>query len=268
MKTSIMKDPHKSTNQLSRRNFFKNAGIGAAAIAGMPVLASSCSTDSTENSSQKITDFFSEGDVVLFQGDSITDAGRDKKNEWANNGRSFGTGYAYNIASWMLEEMAAKNLTIYNRGISGNKVFQLADRWEKDCLELKPDVLSILIGVNDFWHMRNGRYDGTPEVYENDFRKLLNRTKDALPHIRLVICQPFVLTGTSAVDDSWLEPFRPYQESAAKIAGEFGATWVPFQTAFDKALAHAPAKYWAQDGVHPSMAGAQLMAETWLESLG
>ncbi len=142
-----------SNHNLSRRNFFKHAGLGAAAIAGIPVLASSCST---ETSSKKISEFFSPEDVILFQGDSITDAGRDKKNEWANNGRSFGTGYAYNIASWMLEELAAKNLTIYNRGISGNKVYQLADRWDKDCLDLKPNVLSILIGVNDYWQFLDG----------------------------------------------------------------------------------------------------------------
>ncbi len=263
-----MKMKSKSFNHLSRRSFLKNAGIGTAAIAGFPILTSSCSTNSTEQSSQKITDFFSQDDVVLFQGDSITDAGREKKNELANSGRSFGSGYAYNIASWLLREMAGKELTIYNRGISGNKVCQLADRWNKDCLELKPNILSILIGVNDYWHFRNGKYDGTPEVYEDDFRQLLNRTKEVLPDIKVIICQPFVLTGTSAVDESWLEPFKPYQESAAKIAGEFGTTWVPFQTAFDKALEQAPAKYWAHDGVHPSMAGAQLMAETWLEALG
>lgn len=263
-----MSDSTISNNRLSRRAFFKNAGLGTAAIAGLPILTSSCSTDSAEQSSQKIAGFFSQGDVILFQGDSITDAGREKKNELANSGRSFGTGYAYNIASWLLEEMAGKELTIYNRGISGNKVCQLSDRWDKDCLDLKPDVLSILIGVNDYWHFRNGRYDGTPEIYESDFRKLLQRTKTALPHIKLVICQPFVLTGTSAVDESWLEPFRPYQESAAKIAGEFGAIWVPFQTAFDQAIEEAPATYWAADGVHPSMAGSQLMAESWLEALG
>lgn len=263
-----MNDFANPSNNLSRRSFFKNAGIGTAAIAGLPLLASSCSTGTSENSSQKITNFFSQGDIVLFQGDSITDAGRDKEKELANNGRSFGGGYAFLLASWMLEEMAAKELTIYNRGISGNKVFQLSDRWDKDCLDLKPNILSILIGVNDYWHFRNGNYDGTPEVYENDLRKLLNRTKESLPDIKLVICQPFVLTETSAVDETWLEPFSPYQAIAAKISKEFDATWVPFQTAFDKAIDKAPSKYWANDGVHPSMAGAQLMAETWLKSLG
>lgn len=260
-----MNESKNNSNKLSRRHFFRNAGIGTAAIAGMPVLASSCSAEKT---TQKITKFFSPGDVILFQGDSITDAGREKKNEWANSGWSFGTGYAYIIASWLLEEMAGKELTIYNRGISGNKVYQLANRWDKDCLDLKPNVLSILIGVNDYWHFRNGNYDGSPEIYENDLRKLLERTKKALPQIKLVICQPFVLTETSAVDETWLEPFSAYQESAGNIAREFGATWVPFQEAFDKALELAPAKYWAHDGVHPSMAGARLMAETWLEAIG
>ncbi len=164
----------KSLKNLSRRNFFKNAGIGTAVIAGMPVLASSCFA---ESHSKKIGKFFSSGDVVLFQGDSITDAGRDKRRELSNNAGSFGAGYAHIIASWLLEELAGNELTIYNRGISGNKVYQLAERWDKDCLDLKPGVLSILIGVNDYWHFRNGRYDGTPEIYENDFRNLLTGRK-------------------------------------------------------------------------------------------
>ena len=216
---------------------------------------------------KKVGQFFSEGDVILFQGDSITDAGRNKEHELPNAAHSFGTGYALLTASWLLEELARKKLTIYNRGISGNKVFQLADRWEKDCLSLEPDVLSVLIGVNDYWHMRNGRYDGTPEVYENDFRALLQSTKNALPGIRLVICQPFILQGTSAVDESWIKPFNAYQEIAAGLAKEFGAVWVPFQEAFNQAVQCAPATYWAGDGVHPSMAGAQLMAETWLNAV-
>lgn len=256
-----MKDP----NNFSRRNFFKSAGIGAAAVAGMPLLAHSCSP---AEKAGKIHDFFADGDVVLFQGDSITDAGRNKQQELPNNPWSFGVGYANHIGSWLLEEMPGKDLTIYNRGISGNKVFQLADRWEKDCLDLNPNVLSILIGVNDYWHFRNGNYDGTPEIYEKDFRKLLSRTIEALPDLKLLICQPFILTGTSAVDDSWVEPFSAYQVIAKKISAEFGAIWVPFQEAFDRAIETAPPTYWAGDGVHPSMAGAQLMAKSWLEVLG
>jgi lysophospholipase L1-like esterase len=255
-----MKDP----KHFTRRNFFKSAGLGATAVTGLPLLMQSCATG-TE--SKGILDFFSEGDVVLFQGDSITDAGRNRERELPNNAWSFGVGYVNHIASWLLEGMPGKGLSIYNRGISGNKVFQLADRWEKDCLDLKPDVLSILIGVNDYWHFRNGQYDGTPGIYEEDYRKLLNRTFEALPDLRLIICQPFILTGTRAVDETWVEPFSAYQARAKKIAEEFGAIWVPFQEAFDRAVELAPPAYWAGDGVHPSMAGAQLMANTWLEAL-
>jgi len=256
-----MNDP----GNISRRGFFKSAGLGAAAVTGLPLLAQSCSAAANNSI---LHDFFADGDVVLFQGDSITDAGRNKKQELPNNAWSFGVGYANHIGSWLLEEMPAKNLTIYNRGISGNKVYQLSDRWEKDCLDLIPNVLSILIGVNDYWHFRNGEYDGTPEIYENDLRTLIARTMEAIPHLKLLICQPFILTGTSAVDESWVGPFSAYQAIAKKISDEFGARWVPFQEAFDKAIVEADPTYWAGDGVHPSMAGTQLMAKTWLESLG
>ena len=259
-----MKDSNNQANSFSRRGFFKHAGLGTAAIAGLPLLANSCAAGS---SNKRIEDYFSKGDVILFQGDSITDAGRNKNRELPNNAGSFGGGYALMTASWLLEALAANELTIYNRGISGNKVYQLAERWDKDCINLNPNVLSILIGVNDYWHFRNGNYDGTPEIYENDYRQLLERTRDALPDIKLVICQPFILTDTSAVDESWLEPFSAYQQIARKISDEFGATWVPFQEAFDRAVELAHPTYWANDGVHPSMAGAQLMANTWLEAI-
>ncbi len=232
--------------------------------AGIPLIMQSCSSAQKK----KIASFFPQGGVVLFQGDSITDAGRNKEKQLPNNGSSFGGGYAFLAASWLLNEFASRELTIYNRGISGNKVYQLDERWDRDCLMLKPDVLSILIGVNDFWHMRSGKYDGTVEIYENDFRALLERTRTDYPDIKLVICEPFILTETKHVDESWLEPFGYYQEAADRICGEFDATWVPFQKAFTKAVSFAHPTYWTNDGVHPSMAGAQLMASTWLESLG
>ncbi len=250
----------------SRRNFLTKSAVGVAALASIPALVSSCvSSGQKEKSSGS---FFSEKDVVLFQGDSITDAGRDKRLELPNYIRSFGAGYAFIAASELLRKLAARELVIYNRGISGNKVYQLAERWQKDCLNLKPDVLSILIGVNDYWHKRNGFYDGTPEIYERDFRALLNQTIEVLPNVKLVICEPFILPDTQAVDESWIEPFSRYQDIAARIAEEFEATWVPYQKIFTEAATVAPPVFWTEDGVHPSMAGCQLMAEAWLQSVG
>ena len=168
-------------------------------------------------------------------------------------------------ATQLLGTMPVKNLRIYNRGISGHKVFQLADRWDDDCLQLRPDVLSILIGVNDFWHTLSSGYTGTVQTYETDFRKLLERTKKELPATRLIICEPFAVAGGTAITDKWKD-FEGYRIAAKKLAGEFGASFVPFQTVFDEALKLAPASYWCPDGVHPSLAGAYLMKEAWLKT--
>lgn len=247
---------------MKRRDFLQTAAITTTAMA-VPSILSASVPPPTKQKPLKI----GEGTTILFQGDSITDAGREKTRELPNSGSSFGGGYAFLAASSLLKNYATEGPVIYNRGISGNKVFQLADRWQKDCLDLKPDILSILIGVNDYWHMRNGQYDGTVEVYEKDFRKLLTDTRAKLPGVKLVICQPFILTGTSAVDESWVAPFAPYQAAAEKICEEFDAIWVPFQKVFDEALKHAPASWWAPDGVHPSMAGAYLMAAAWMKAV-
>ncbi len=203
--------------------------------------------------------------TILFQGDSITDAGRDKAQYYSNSAGGMGTGYVHMSASSLLERYPDRGLRIYNRGISGHKVFQLAARWEDDALQLKPDVLSILIGVNDFWHSLTGGYTGTTEVYENDLRALLKRTKDALPGVKLILCEPFVVHGGTAVGDSkWKSLFPAYQVACKKLATEFRTGYVPFQSEFDRVLTKGGAAYWCPDGVHPSLAGAKLMANAWL----
>ncbi|MGV8095188.1 MAG: SGNH/GDSL hydrolase family protein [Mangrovibacterium sp.] len=248
--------------KLSRRDFIMNSAAQMAGVASIPVILSA-----TLPAERKKTgsDSFKDKGVVLFQGDSITDAGRNKKEQKPNNAGSFGGGYALMTAAALLADMPEKDLTIYNRGISGNKVFQLAERWSEDCLDLKPDVLSILIGVNDYWHKRNGNYDGTAEVYEKDYRALLKRTKEVLPNTTFIICEPFAVDGGTAIGSGWQEEFEPYRKVAKVLAEEFGTLYVPYHTIFKEALKHAPAAYWSPDGVHPSMAGAQLMANAWLK---
>ncbi len=209
-----------------------------------------------------------EGDLVLFQGDSNTDAGRSREREGeANDRAALGNGYALLAAAGMHCARPAAKLRFHNRGISGNKVFQLAERWEKDCLDLAPDVLSILIGVNDIWHKRGGHYDGTVETYEEDYDALLTRTRVALPEVKLVVCEPFVLR-CGAVDDSWFPEFDGYRAAARRVAEAHGAAFVPFHSMFEDALAIGPPELWAGDGVHPSPAGAALMAQAWLRAVG
>src|SRR5690606_33242335 len=129
---------------------------------------------------------------------------------------------------------------------------------------LKPTVLSILIGVNDFWHMLNGKYSGTIETYRKDYQALLQRTKDALPDVKLIIGEPFAVLGAKTVNNEWFPRFDAYRQAARELADKFGAAFIPYQSIFEKATRVAPAPYWTGDGVHPSLAGAQLMAEAVL----
>ena len=241
----------------NRRNFIKTSSLTSLALATSPLVAQELSA-SRAKTPKKLT--------VLFQGDSITDAGRMKKKNGANSVQGMGRGYVLQTAAKLTAQYPTTDFSIYNRGISGHKVFQLANRWDEDALLLKPDVLSILIGINDYWHMVNGKYDGTPEIYENDLRNLLKRTKQELPNIKLLICEPFAVWGGKALTDRWKIELPSYQETSAKLAKEFDARFVPFQKVFNKALKKAPASVWCPDGVHPSLAGASLMAEAWLKA--
>ncbi len=248
-----------------RRNFLKNALIGTAGLAALPVVLSANELEMAVPSSRININSLKNSNVILFQGDSITDAGRNREVKDPNNQSALGGGYAFLAAADLLNTFAAKNLKIYNKGISGNKVYQLAERWQTDCLDLKPAVLSILIGVNDYWHKHNGNYDGTVEIYERDFRALLKRTKEALPDTKLVICEPFAVLGCKAVDGTWFPEFDQYRVVARKLAGEFNTIFIPYHDIFAKATKVAPPTYWTADGVHPSVAGAKLMSEAWMK---
>ncbi len=243
----------------------RNRPLFFAVLASLTLAPASC----TLSEAARADAGFAAGTTVLFQGDSITDAGRSRQPEHAdtpNESRGLGRGYASIAAASILTEAAPADVEVFNRGVSGNKVFQLAERWQRDCLDLRPDVVSILIGVNDIWHTRNGNYDGTPAVYERDYDALLQRTREALPDVQLVVCEPFVLM-CGAVDESWFPEFDEYRAASRRVAAKHDAVFVPFHSVFTEALAHHPAKHWARDGVHPTRAGAALMAKAWLESV-
>jgi len=251
----------------TRRDFIKKATFAGLGMAMIPEIANAAVH--AQHAVNQRTISLKRDSVILFQGDSITDSGRKRESISCNNIDQLGTGYALFTATSLLAKHADKQLKIYNRGISGNKVFQLRERWEIDTLAFMPDVLSILIGVNDFWHTLNGTYKGSVQIYENDLRNLLSYTKEKLPKLQLVLCEPFALSGGSAInDDVWFPKFNEYRASAKKLAGEFDAVFVPFQSAYDEAMKKAPATYWSGDGVHPDLPGRQLMAEVWLKATG
>jgi len=246
--------------RFSRRSFLQTTAMAGGGLAASSLLAAGQASGAEKGE-------LASGAVILFQGDSITDAGRDKKGGAPNNTQGLGRGYPNLIGGALLADYPDKKLTVYNRGISGNKVPDLAARWQPDAIDLKPNILSILIGVNDIWHKLSGRYDGTVADYETGYRQLLQQTLEKLPGVRLVICEPFVLR-CGAVNDDWFPEFDQRRAAANKLAEEFKLDRVPFQTVFDEAVKLAPPEYWAGDGVHPTLAGHSLMAKTWREGGG
>jgi lysophospholipase L1-like esterase len=252
--------PESHRDRLTRRTFITRSAAAGGALAATVALPGRRALAASEAELEP-------GSVVLFQGDSITDAGRDRKQNGPNNGPGLGRGYPYLLAAALLADHPQAQLKVYSRGISGNKVPDLDARWQEDAVELKPALLSILIGVNDIWHKLGGRYDGTVADYETGYRALLKRTLEALAGVRIVICEPFVLR-CGAVNDGWFPEFDQRRAAAKKVAEEMSLTFVPFQTMFDEAAQKAPPAYWAGDGVHPTLAGHALMAKTWREVVG
>jgi len=205
-------------------------------------------------------------ETILFIGDSITDAGREKQSGYPNDPTSLGEGFAKMAAGQILLRHPSRRLRIFNRGISGNKITDLADRWQTDCLDLEPTLLNILIGVNDTWHAKGGGA-GVPLVkFETIYKQLLDQTKQTLPSIKLVLCQPFALP-IGAVDETWYPEFTERQAIVTKLAEQYGASYVPFQSMFDELVNRIEASYWMSDGVHPTLAGHTAMAGYWLDTV-
>jgi alpha-L-fucosidase len=201
---------------------------------------------------------FKENARILFQGDSITDGNRGR-NEDPNH--ILGHGYCFIIAAKFGAQYPERKLSFLNRGISGNKVTDLAARWQKDTLDLKPDVLSILIGINDSGHIPLEEYE---EVYD----KLLVDAKAANPSIHFILCEPFYLPKDGHKEgDEREQDVKKRQAVVAKLAEKHRAALVRFQQVFDDACKRAPAQYWVWDSVHPTYSGHQLMADEWMRTV-
>lgn len=200
----------------------------------------------------------------LFQGDSITDCGReDYENPYAT-----GCGYPRLLEA----ELTARegDCEVMNCGISGSRVVDLLARWKKDCLNLKPDVLTILIGVNDVWHELGNRNGVDAPLFEEVYRMVLRQTKHSLPGTRIILMGAYVIHGT-ATDPEW-ETFsgevKARREITCRLAEEFGLEYVDLQQVFDEAQKKEPAEHWAADGVHPTAAGHWLIAQAWKAAAG
>lgn len=200
---------------------------------------------------------------ILFQGDSITDAGRVR-----NNDDNYGTGYP-NMVAGVLGLQAPGKYDFLNRGVSGDRVVDLYARWKRDCLNWKPDVLSILIGVNDVWHEISDSNGVEAEKYEFMYDALLKETVCKLPKVKLIILEPFVLPGT-ATQEYWeyfAAEVTKRAAAAKRMAQKYGAAFVQTQSLFDQSCTEAIGpESWLVDGVHPTAAGHALLAREWLRA--
>jgi lysophospholipase L1-like esterase len=205
--------------------------------------------------------------VILFQGDSITDCLRDRTRSWPTDPAALGAGYAGRIAGDLLARHPGAGWQFFNRGISGDRVVDLLGRWRKDALALQPDVVSILVGVNDTWHEHTNGNGLSVARYAELYRMVLQDTRAARPQCWLVLGEPFALPGGEFKAD-WLPELRERGAAVRQLAQEFGAAFVPYQAMFDAAQKKYSAPELAADGVHPSPLGHQLMAAAWREAAG
>jgi lysophospholipase L1-like esterase len=208
----------------------------------------------------ELTRAFRANDRILFQGDSITDGNRGRSSD---PNHILGHSYAFLIAARYATWLPERHLTFVNRGISGNRVSDLAKRWSTDTLDLKPTLLSILIGINDL------STNVSAAQFELQYDQLLADTRKALPTVRLVLCEPFGLpTGRHKTDWAvWRVKLAERQQIVAKLATRYRAALVHLQRAFDDASRRAPADYWIWDGIHPTYAGHQILADEWVRTV-
>ena len=205
--------------------------------------------------------------IILFQGDSITDGNRGRTED---PNHIMGHGYAFSIASRLGADYPDRNLKFINKGISGNTVSDLSARWQQDALDLQPDVVSILIGVNDVLFRLKSKEALQPSGFEEAYKKLLIRTRKELPDALLVLNEPFVLPVGMVKENSdrWTAEIRQCQQSVKKLAVEFNAVFISYQQVFSEACKNAPAEYWMWDGIHPTVPGHELMAREWIRKVG
>ena len=253
---------------LNRRMFIASSAVGAS---GAVVAAGAGAAEPRANASgvagygyrlPKIK----QAATLLFQGDSITDMKWGRNQDDRNH--YLGHSYVYLIASRLHTDMPEANLNFLNRGVSGNTVADLNARWQKDAIALKPDVLSILVGVNDVGRAVRSNKEVDVDAYEAGYRSLLEKSRKLNPELKIVLLEPFVLpvTRVKAGWTAWRGQIDRLRLIVAKLAAEHKAVLLKTQDIFDKAAKRADPSHWIWDGVHPLPQGHELIARNWIET--
>ena len=255
--------------ELNRRTFIRSS----VACASAAVVTARAEAAEPRTNASAVTGYdyrlpkIKPGATLLFQGDSITDM------KWGRNQRDrnhyLGHSYVYLIAARLHTDMPEAKLHFLTRGHSGNTVGDLAARWKKDALDLKPDVLSILIGVNDVGRAVRSAKGVDVEAYETGYRSLLRQSRQVNPELKIVLLEPFVLP-VGKVKAGWarwrgqIDRLRPV---VARLASQQKAVLLKTQEIFDEAAKRAEPSHWIWDGVHPLPQGHELIARNWIEAV-
>lgn len=207
--------------------------------------------------------------VVVFQGDSITDGNRtkDSRNFWDLN-HYLGHGYAQMVAARLGVDYPEKDFIFHNRGISGNRILDMYARWREDGICLMPNTVSVLIGVNDCNAELDNGTGSRADKYERIYRMMLDETRTALPGVKLVLMEPFILPVGRVAQNygKWQELMIPIQQTLPRIAADYDAAFVPLQKRFEKLCEKREASYWLWDGIHPTAAGHEVIARQWVRA--
>ena len=198
---------------------------------------------------------------ILFQGDSVTDAGRDRSNP-----ADMGEGYPRYASAMMQDSYPDTDFEFVNLGISGNRTEHLLARLESDFIEVQPDIVSIMIGINDVWHhYEHELVETTDDQFEANYRLILSAIKSRT-HARILMIQPFLLASVVPSREILCEELARKQEIIRRLADEFADQYLPLDEVLHTEAAEEPA-YYSADGVHPTPDGACYIGEAYLRAV-
>ena len=197
---------------------------------------------------------------ILFQGDSITDAGRDRSDY-----HELGKGYPFYASQFIKEDNPDVDFEFVNLGISGNQTIDLVNRLQSDFIDIQPDIVSILIGINDTWHRADNRKWLGNDVFEANYRKVLSEIKEKT-NAKIIILEPFLL------HDPEKEYFRIDLDSKIdvirKLAKEFADFYIPLDGLFASAsIGIENDWHWSEDGVHPNDNGSEFIGSVYADAI-
>ena len=254
---------------IDRRSFINRSASVSAAF----VIAPYANTKEFQSGASTVAGYdyhlpkFEKGSRLLFQGDSITDMkwGRNQK----DRNHYLGHSYVYLIAARLGVDLPQAHLEFFNRGMSGNKISDLRMRWQKDAIDMEPDWLSILVGINDVGRVTKDK--GLRE-WEGDYRFVLDASRKANPKLEIVLLDPFILASGGLTKRTAYVAKREVVDKLCgvvrRLAEDYGAVHIQTQKVFDEAAEKMSPEQWVWDGVHPLPQGHELIARNWLQAVG